>query len=48
LHVFPGKEKENNGESNHHLTIMIWMMHVASDDVPQHYPLEDTVFGLFW
>jgi hypothetical protein len=24
------------------------MMHVASDDVPQHYPLEETVFGLFW
>ena len=26
---------------------MVWMMHVASDDVPQHYPLEETVFGLF-
>jgi hypothetical protein len=24
------------------------MMHAAPDDVPQHYPLEETVFGFFW
>jgi hypothetical protein len=27
---------------------MIWMMHVAPDDVPQHYPLEEMVFGFFF